>query len=261
MPRQLLLLFGLFCTLNACKEKLAEPDFVYTGAPEFALDLFEQRSAADGASSLGLWVSSFALQDGAGFGINADVEIKGQDVVMHILGVQKPNAVTGQPAPATGFVPFGSIAEGNYKLTVILGATVQSHADLAISKDHFELSNTDARGIVFQNMTLRHLPDGLVWGYADAHNEVVKAKAEQFVSDLKNLSSEAGLAPGFYSYFTVTGTGTLFLHPSIDPADAHIPFVRALSGTPDALRGLLEGYRTNGQLPLKVKCLSGWGEL
>lgn len=261
MPKQLLLLLGLFCTLNACKEKLAEPDFVYTGDPEFAIDLFEQRSAADGASSLGLWVSSFALQDGAGFGINAAIEVKGQEVVMHILGVQKPDSITGQLAPATGFVPFGSLAEGVYKLTVILGATVQSHATLTISKDHSDLSDSDARGIVFQNMVLRHLPAGLVWGYADAHNEVVKAKAEQFVSDLKNLSSEAGLTPGFYSYFTITGTGTVFLHPSIDPADAHIPFVRALSGSPDALRGLLEGYRNDGQLPLRVKCLSGWGEL
>lgn len=261
MPRQLLLLFGLFCTLNACKEKLAEPDFVYTGAPEFALDLFEQRSVTDGASGLGLWVSSFALQDGAGFGINASVEVKDRDIVMHIWGVQKPDSIKGQPAPAAGFVPFGSLAEGDYKLSVILGATVQSHATLTIGKDHSDLSDSDARGIVFQNMALRHLPDGLAWGYADAHNEVVKAKAEQFVSDLKNLSSEAGLAPGFYSYFTVTGTGTVFLHPSIDPTDAHIPFVRALSGTPDALRGLLEGYRTDGVLPLKVKCLSGWGEL
>lgn len=234
---------------------------MYTGAPEFALDLFEQRSPADGASNLGLWVSSFALQEGAGFGINASVEVKGQELLMHILGVQKPDSITGIAAPATGFVPFGAIPEGAYKLTVILGNTVQSHADLMLGKDHLALTNADARGIVFQNVALRRLPDGLVWGYANANNETVKAKAEQFVSDLKSLSTEAGLAPGFYSYFTVTGAGTVFLHPSIEPAEAHIPFVRALNGSPDDLRGLLVGYRHDGVVPLKVRCLSGWGEL
>lgn len=261
MQKQILYALALLLTLNACRETYSEPDFVYTGEIEFAADLFEQRSAADGSATLGLWVESTAVYDGSNYGIDIESAVSGQNLNVRIKGIKAPDTAAGKPARATAFAPFGALANGVYYLKVVLGQTIESRLTLNVENGRYQFTNYEAQGVNFRNLSLSQLPDGMIWGYADAGTEVKKARAEQFALDLKTISADFNLPAGYYGYFTVTGTGTVFLHGSLDPGDAHIPFVRRLNVSPDDMRGLLQSYRDDQQQPLKVKCLSTWGEL
>ena len=131
---------------------------------------------------------------------------------------------------------------------------------LKITNGHYQLSLPDAQGLVIENYLLESLPSGIVWGYAATPNESSQPVSDNFLSELKTLTTESGLASGFYGYFTVSGTNNITFHKSIASDEAAKYFVRRLSAAPDALKGLLQNYRTAAQPPLEIKCWTTEGE-
>ena len=245
----------------ACRIEDVRDDVVFTIEPEFTVDLFEQRDASDGTPVFGLWVESMANYDCPGYGIEADVQVAGGKIDVTLLGVLRPTPCAGDSAPARQFLPIGNLADGVYPFSLSLRDVVTNTGILTAANGHYELSLPDAQGVDVHEFVLEPLPDGIIWGYAATPNEPSEPVADNFIFDLKTLTSESGLAPGYYSYFTVAGTGEVFFHKRIAPAVAAQLFVRRLTATPNDLKSLLQNYRNSSQQPLNIKCWTTEGEL
>jgi hypothetical protein len=130
-----------------------------------------------------------------------------------------------------------------------------------VANGYYSLSLPNAQGVYVQHFELNSLPSGITWGYADTPDEASEPVADNFITDLKTLTADDGLAPGFYSYFTVSGTGDFLFHKLIQPEGAARFYVRRLTASPAALQSLLQNYRGAAQQPLQIKCWTTEGEL
>jgi hypothetical protein len=262
MMRKLPFLLGVCLLLVACREKIEAPEIRFTADPEFNLDLFEQRSATDGSPIFGLWVESLKNQDAGNYGIQYQVTWTAEkEIEVQIIGVRPPDTPSGAPAPARDFLPVGVLAPGDYRIDIVLGQTIRNTGTLRVETDGYSLSLAASQGFMVQNMHLKKIPTGTLWGYADASTDLLKPRAEAFVSDLKAVTADHTLPTGFYGYFTITGAGSLFLHSSLDPQKAALVFVRQYSTPLQELRAVVQNYRNHPSAPLPLRCLSTGGEL
>lgn len=258
------LIFLLFFTaiLPACRvDSDDNPVIIVTTPPEFSVDLYERRDPVDGTPLFGLWVESMVDYDCAGYGIDATVAVENNRIRVTLLGVLPPSPCTGDAAPAKQFLPIGKLPDGVYEFSLSLRDAILNEGTLTIANGRYVLVLPDQSGIDFQNLVLEHLPDGIIWGYAGVPDELSEPVADEFIFDLKTITGEPGLAPGFYSYFTVSGTGNATFHKSIAPAGVSEQFLRRLTTSPDALESLLQGYRGAAQQPLQIRCWTTGGEL
>lgn len=252
----------LLLTIAACSVPEEEdPDIVVTLEPEFIVDLFEYRNPGDGAAVFGLWVESVKDFDCGNYRIEADVDVTSDEINISLQEILVPDTCMGTPAPARGFLPIGKLADGTYRFCFSLNPVITNEGTLEVQGGHYALSLPKQQGIDFQNRVLELLPDGYVWGYANTPAEQDLPVADQFLQNLKSVTQEPALPPGYYSYFTVSGTDQYFFHRSIAPGGQYRPFLRYLGGTPDAVEGVLQGYRSDPDHPLEILCLSTFGRL
>lgn len=255
-------LFFLFLTLAAasCRvDRTEDPVVIVTADPEFNVDLFEYRDPVDGHPTFGLWIESLSTYDSTTF-IVAGGQLDGSAITVQVSGIEQPADAVDQAGTATAFVPLGNPANGVYTFHLSLGSIIVNKGTLTVADGHYELSVPEPNGVIFQNMVLEHLPEGMIWGYAETPTETQEPVADAFILDLKTITSDPGLAPGFYGYFTVTGAGSTYFHNSFVPKGQAEPFVRKLSGTPGELHNLLQSYRSNGQTDLSIRCMTTSGE-
>lgn len=255
-----LLFLSLVIFTAACRVVPDAGEVIVTADPEFNVDLFEQRSPDDGLPTFGLWIESLKIYDSSGYEIETKVKIQNQDIAIQVLSVKKPAIGTGEPGPATAFVTLGALANGVYHFSLSLGIPVLSEGTLTVNDGHYELSIPEPQGVIFQNMVLERVPENMIWGYAETPGEAQEPLADAFILDLKTITADPGLAPGFYGYFTVTGAGGLFFHRSFAPKGPADIFVRRLTASPDALGALLQSHRSAGQTSLNIRCLTTFGE-
>lgn len=259
--RWLLLLSLAVFAGTACHAPEEDPEIIVTFPPEFTVDLFEERDADTGAAVFGLWVESMATFDCSNYRITATTTVAAGVIEIQLQEVSEPDTCLGLPGTARVFLPLGPLANGVYQFRFTLGSAIKNEGTLTVADGHYALSLPDAQGVDFQNRVLESIPAHYVWGFALAPKESDLPIADQFVSDLKPLTAEPGLAPGFYGYFTVSGTGQYFFHKSIDPGVQHRPFLRRLNTAPDGIRSLLQTFRSDPVQPLELRCFSTYGEL
>lgn len=255
------LLLGILVSLIAACRIEDDKDVVVTIPPEYRVDVFQDRAPTDGTPTFGLWVESMAKFECPGFGIDASVALLGGRIEVTILGVQRPSPCVGDSATAKQFIPLGHLDDGTYPFSLSLRDVIVNNGTLRVENGRYVLSLPNAQGVEVQNYVLEHLPDGIIWGYAATPDEPSMPIADNFLTDLKTLTAENDLAPGFYSYFTISGTGVISLHGRIAPEETASVFVRRLLSSPDSLKGLLQNYRNAQQQPLTVKCWTTGGEL
>ena len=260
--RRFLSLICLLAAFNACRvNDVAEEGPVFTGDPEYAIDLFEQRDPMDGAPTFGLWVERLDLSPCEGYGVDATAQVNGSSIEVAILGVQEKTPCAGDSAPAKQFVPIGNLADGTYTFNLSIFGVIVNKGSLTVANGQYTLSLPNAQGVFIENFILESLPDGIIWGYAATPDEASQPVADNFIADLKALTTAHGLAPGFYSYFTVSGTGDILRHKRIAPKGTAKLFLYKRAASSDAVRGLLQNYRDAAQQPLTIKCWTSEGEL
>jgi hypothetical protein len=239
-----------------------QPEIIVTADPEFTVDLFEQRDAADGHPTFGLLVESVKTYDVAGYRLDAGVQVSPGRIEVKFIGVQAPSDSLGDATPLRQFVPVGPLSDGEYEFILDVGTAITNRGKLNVQQGVYALSIEDPQGIDFQNRVMRTIPAGLIWGFARTPDEPSVQPALSFLDALKPISAEPGLEPGFYSYFTVAGSGHIFFHPSFTagPPDAQI-FVRRLTAPRADLQAVLQSFRSTPVHPLEIRCWTTEGEM
>ncbi len=258
--RQILLLY-CFSLLIACNKAPDDPTVIVTTDPEFQIDLFEQTDPLTGNPTFGLWIRSVEKFPCSNYQIKGSLQTGGSDVLIHLMDVSAPDTCGNGAAVAQTFLPIGKLLPGTYHFSVTLGAAIKNEGTLNVFEDRYELSLEQPQGIDFQNRVLRKIPQGLVWGYIVTPDAAALVRADAFLADLKNLTTEHTLESGFYSYFTLSGTGLTSLHPGFAPAGSAQLFVRQSATSPENLQTLLQQYRSAPQTPVQIRFLSTFGEL
>ncbi len=253
----------LFCCVfqYSCQKTKEDETVIVTRAPEFKVDLFEQRDFVNGNPSFGLWISSVETFPCSNYHIEGTVQTSSSEISIQFNDVGQPDTCLGVAGPAQSFMAIGNLPEGNYQFSLTLGNAIENAGTLSVYPDRYELSVADPQAIDFQNPVLKKIPDGLAWGYIATPDDAALALAAAFLADLKNITTENSLQPGFYGYFSRSGTGLLTLHPGFAPAGSAQIFVRQLDAGPENLRQLLQQYRSAPQHTAQIRCLSTFGEL
>ncbi len=252
----------LLLWIGACKPAPEEPDIVVSVAPEFTIDLYEQRGATDGKATFGLWIESIAAYTCANPQIEATATVVGDLININILGVQMPNPCISDSAKARRFLPIGVLQDGDYKIKLTLGPVdaIVNEGTITVKEGVFTLTLPDVQGIDIQEYVLRSIPESMVWGYAATPDQSALNAADQFLAQVKNVTTESLLPPGFYGYFTVSGTGQLSLHKSIAPTNSAEWFVRKF-GNFTVLKNVITQFRNAPDAPLTIRCFSTLGDI
>ncbi len=253
----------LCCCLNllvSCRNTIDDEIIIVTTDPEFQADLFEQRDPLNGNPVFGLWMRSLEIFPCNNYRIESAIDVNSTGIHIQLSDVQKPDTCSGDPGPANAFLAIGTLPSGTYPFSLSLGNAIENKGILTVSDQGYQLSINDPQGIDFQNIVLHKIPEGLVWGYFETPNEDANLHAASFLADLKNITTENTLSPGFYGYFTLSGTGLLALYPGFAPAGPAQAFVRQLQSAPENLQEILQQYRSAPQSPARIRCLSTLGE-
>lgn len=258
--RPILLLY-CFSLLIGCKKAADDPTVIVTTDPEFQIDLFEQTDPLTGNPTFGLWIRSVEKFSCSNYQIKGSVQAGGSDIRVHLMDVSAPDTCENGAAVAQTFLPIGKLVPGAYSFSLTLGNAIENEGTLHVFDDRYELSVEHPQGVHFQNLVLKKIPQGLIWGYIVTPDNLALARADAFLADLKNLTTEHTLESGFYSYFTLSGTGLTSLHPGFAPTASAQLFVRQSETAPENLQMLLQQYRSAPQTPVQIRCLSTFGEL
>lgn len=250
------------CALQySCQKGIGDETVIVTTEPEFRVDLFEQRHPATGNPSFGLWIRSAETFTCSNYVIEGSVQTSSTEVKIQLDDVRKPDTCIGSAGPAQTFMAIGNLPLGTYHFFLSLGNAIENEGTLKVLSTGYELTVEHPQGVDFQNITLQKIPEGLVWGYVSTPDSLTNTVATDFLADLKNITTESDLLPGFYGYFTFSGTGLLALHPGFAPGGPTQIFVRQLQAQPATLQQLLQQYRTAPQAPAQIRCLTTFGEL
>ncbi len=258
---RLILLLCCCIVQYSCQNAKDDETIIVTTAPEFRVDLFEQRDPLNGNPVFGLWIRSVAIFTCSNYAIEGSVQTNSTDIKIHLNDIQKPDTCVGAAGPAQFFMAIGNLPVGTYHFSLSLGDAIENIGTLKVLSDGYELSVTNPQGVDFQNVVLKKMPQDLVWGYITTPDSAANSIAADFLADLKNITTENSLSPGFYGYFTLSGTGLLALHPGFAPAGSVQIFVRQLDTPPANLQQLLQQYRSTPQPQVLIRCLSTFGEL
>ncbi len=252
----------LFCCVfqYSCQKTKEDETIIVTTAPEFKVDLFEQRDPGNGTPLFGLWISSVETFPCSNYRIEGTVQMSGPNINIRLDDVRQPDTCVGAAGPARSFMAIGQLPEGTYNISLSLGNAIENTGTLTVYPDRYELSVEYPQAVDFQNRVLKKIPDGLVWGYIATPDDAALTLATAFLADLKNITTENNLLPGFYGYFTLSGAGLVALHPGFAPAGSIQVFVRQLDTAPENLRQLLQQYRSAPQHTAQIRCLTTFGE-
>lgn len=256
---RLILFLSAGVLLYSCQNGKEDPIVIVTTDPEFQVDLFEQRSAADGSPTFGLWIRSIEKFPCSNYVLENEVQVAGADISVHLSNVHAPDTCKGGSAVAQAFVPIGNLAPGTYNLTLSLAGAIENTAVLNVFENRYELTVDHPQGVDFQNLVVNKMPENLIWGYILTPDATATERAGAFLADLKAITSEHNLPAGYYSYFSVSGTGLISLHAGFVPAAPVETFVRKFNSTPGSLQNLLQQYRSGPQTTLQIGCLTTMG--
>ncbi len=251
--------FAGLLLLQSCRKDKDDPVVIVTTDPEFQVDLFEQRDESDGHPVFGLWIRSVAKFPCSNYLIDYESLMSGSNILIRLNDVYAADTCQSGFSPAQVFVPIGNLLPGTYRFSLTLGNAIENNGTLNVFENRYELSIDQPQAIDFQNLVLNKMPEGTLWGYAVTPDAASAERGGAFLADLKNITAEHNLPAGFYSYFTISGTGLIAPYPGFVPAGPIQFFVRKSISDPQNLQTLLQQYRSTPQNALQIRCLTTTG--
>lgn len=135
--------------------------------------------------------------------IRSNKKLDGNKITVNLLDIEKVtvSGVAVPLGPASTFVNFGSLSDGEYDFEINVVDRINS-GKLKIYPSFYVLSFDDTDGLTVNNDTLRRLPEGTLWGYVGYMDTAYAAPAQDFIDTLLSIgATPLNIAPGNYGYF------------------------------------------------------------
>lgn len=164
----------------------------------------------------------------------------GNTITVELTGIEEADVCLDAIGPATAFVDFSNLAEGDYELIIKVGEAISNQGVLSVSPDAYQVFMEEPKGLVIENAELLRIPDNIIWGTIkyDAQQKA-KGLYTDLMSSLQGIGArEKRLSEGNYYYFDVDATGRIRpKNAAVDVAEE--PFVMEFSGDTDQLVNVL----------------------
>ena len=181
----------------------------------------------------------------------------GSDISFTIHAVPEPDC----PAPifvANANVEIGLLNFQSYDLIISLKNVIQNKGTLDVTGDYYDLKMTDLNGIVLPEKRLYKVPQNSIWGYIAYDDNGSSTVADNFVSEVSDLSDGLEYIDGFYGYFSSLNNELTILNKNFSQNSIRT-FGFAFDGDSADLESILETYRTQN-LGVEFKIYTSLGE-
>ena len=171
--------------------------------------------------------------------------------------IEAPDCVEGQE-PVNAEASLGYLANGTYDVQISLKNTVINEGKLEVTPEAFQISMSTENGYELVREELKRIPNRFVWGYV-GYNDKNQAgqQPDNFLEELNNMTSDAGLSKGYFGYFTINEDQVAVLNTA--PLFPFFKtFYRQSDGNINAIKSLLETYRDGNNAEIMEIKLFTW---
>ncbi len=184
-----------------------------------------------------------------------------QSIHIELTGVEKADVCLDAIGPATAFVDIGSLAEGDYALTIAIGESILNQGTLSVTPEAYELMVENPEGLILENTELLRIPDKLLWGTLRYQpGQAVKNAQSELLTALTSIgAAEKKLAEGNYFYFEVGGSGKIRSQTS-NPGMAEDAFLMEFSGDSKQLKQVLQRMNQTFGEAVTIRMYNARGE-
>ncbi len=239
--KYLFLLLTTMVLVHACKVDSDGKGEVVKVDPEFTIDLFEKLS---GGKTLSFLIKSIDLQSCTNYGIDASSGHSSSFLRLVINDIVEPENCVPGTAFASTAVDVTPLPNGTYDFQVVLKDAIFSEGKLEVTPLKYLVDMNTTNGFYYLHKELLRIQDQQIWGYIGYEDkDQGKPYADQFLADLKAISSSINLQNGYYGYFRVDGSDL-----SLIPAPGFTNFQEFtvhLDTDLETLKDLLSQYRNS----------------
>lgn len=252
---------AVLCMTSGCQlEELSDTIIVPEIEDEFYVDLWEDLSPQ--GRRLELRIRTIQDQDCRNYTIDYQLTRDFNRLRVSLERILEPEACEDGRAPATAEVDLGPLSSGFFDLDIALRNTFTNEGQLTVNSERYQLTMNNPAGIILVHDELRRIPNQAVWGYAHYPDPADLVLAQQFLTDLSEVTGFLPLQDGFYGYFNYKNSSnpalTLREQP---PQSATLTFSHTLpSSNRQALQQLLADYRAQYGDRLELKVFTWEGE-
>ena len=199
-----LLILPLLALLALSCENADEPEVVNTLGTDVRFEMTEYlESESPTLSFKFLTQKDFPCIN---YRISSDYQVNGRAITISLSEIAASDVCLEAIGPAASFLDLGTLAEGEYDLTINVGKNLVNTGVLSVAEAAYRLTLNEAVGLLIDNPTLLRIPSGLIWGTLRFPQE--ESPAGSFFSKLRGIgASEQVLPQGDYGYFTTNASG------------------------------------------------------
>jgi hypothetical protein len=230
-------------------------DTVVKVTPEFKVDLFEELKDI---RNFQFKIKTIEPQTC----INNSIDFSSSRTLSHLSVslnevVQALDCIEGLE-PVSAEAQIGYLANGRYEVTIGLKNTIINEGVLDVTPEAFKLSMSTINGFELVRTELKRIPNRFVWGYVGFNDKDQAGQLpDNFLEELNNMTGASGLEKGFYGYFTINNDKVAVLNTP-PPYSYFKTFYRQTDGNIDAIKSMLESYRTGNNASLMEIKLFTW---
>lgn len=229
----------LLTWLAACKVEDDPKGQVVKVEPEFTIEPMELLGQQ---TFFAFRIQSIDLQPCDNYGVDAVLWQGNGQVNLVIKNLITPENCNPIPAKAADTALMAIPDPGTYFLQITLKDAIFNQGLLEVTPEKYTIQLNSQNGFHMLHNELYRIPTRTIWGYVGYENKSEgQPYADQFLSDLDTLTTDALLSPGFYGHFIVNSNSVNLLPP---PQHTYFkPFVARLESSTNTLKDLIALYR------------------
>lgn len=224
----------------------------------FQLQMREKLGAGSGNRPLEFHIASVEKLDCQNYQIDFYFSRKGRNLFLALKDFILSEPCVPGEGLANAAASLGVLNKDSYPLVISLKDVIENEGQLLVSDQAYTIKLKTSDGILASPASLLRIPDNALWGEVHTPSDSAAAKAESFLEELEQISSELVLAPGYYGFFQIEEDGSLVLLEPEAGEDV-ISFYYSYQGGGDELLSLLSAYRNEGGGGLTIRLYDALG--
>ena len=251
-------IFTIGLTLVSCNlDSLKDPIVVAEVNDEFHIDLWEELSPS--GDELLFLIQSIEEFDCENYGIDYSMIKRGRQFEISLKEIQEPADCEEGVNTAHVNINLGLLTPGYYELDIDLRNTVVNTGQLTVTGESYVIEMEDPKGISFLRRELFRVPAKTIWGYI-AYEDGSEAIANDFVSQLNEMTTPKSLKKGYYGYFSIQTDNSDQILLGSPPEGPFQSFLFEFDGQESMLSELVDQYRDDFGSAIEISLINQDGK-